>query len=349
MWHVLDAATRRETATSQSTALRVKSTLEPVWIGLATLAVLVVAAACGLVSLALVDWIIMLALLVLTPQALALLDSPGLNLSLTWLLRFVRLLQPAAALLAIAAWLAPQGALSAACAAPWFLLTILIADVGAASLVQGGWRRPESLAAALGMLFVPIGGAWLVLWRFGAWPGGYDPIIAQLTVVHFHYAGLFLPVVLSQVIVASRETNLLRPAAANMLVVTIAAATLLLALGITWSPTVEIVAAWLLVAAGVAVGIWQAVVACRMATASPRDRSAAGLLLASSTALLSGLALAAIYAAGEFQQRPTLTIEQMIPLHGLAMSLGFALCGLTGWGSVTHRRLAHWRCSAGNT
>jgi len=334
MWDTLDVAARRAMAAEQSVALRVKSAVDAVWIGAATLAVLIVLTAFQVVALSLVDLAILLAILLLMPLSVALLQQPRWRLAADWMLAAASRWQPAAALSAVIALLLPPGYRAAALATPWLLLTILIADAGLWSLLQGGWRRPHTLAACLGMMFVAIGGLWLVLWRFGAWPGGFEPIIAQLTVVHFHYAGLFLPLLFAATLSGSRLSSRMR-IAANIVTLTFCASTLLLAIGITWSPPLELASAWLLAFAAGCVGVWQVIAAWNRAMENCSGRRGAGLLLISSASLLCGLGLAAIYAWGEFRGPPLLSIEQMIPTHGLLMSVGFALCGLLGWRKMT--------------
>ena len=46
------------------------------------------------------------------------------------------------------------------------------------------------------------------------------------------------------------------------------------------------------------------------------------------------MALAVIYALGEFTGRAWITIPAMIRTHGLANAFGFALCGLIGWNAA---------------
>jgi ABC-type Fe3+ transport system permease subunit len=106
----------------------------------------------------------------------------------------------------------------------------------------------------------------------------------------------------------------------------------LLAVGITASPVIEIVAACLLATGCVLVALLQIRVAWRQG--SP---TALTLLSASSMSLLAGMGLALFYAASEFLAAAWIDIPTMIPLHGTANAFGFALLGLLGW-SLAERR-----------
>ena len=46
-----------------------------------------------------------------------------------------------------------------------------------------------------------------------------------------------------------------------------------------------------------------------------------------------------IYGIGQYLEKPLLEIPLMIPLHGIANSVGFSLAGLYGW-SVVRRSTA---------
>lgn len=180
------------------------------------------------------------------------------------------------------------------------------------------------------MMFLVVGGMWTSFYRFGSWPGGFPPVIAKLTAVHFHYAGFALPVIAAMVS-QSRRGKL-----SALLVPTIAVATLLLAVGITFAPLVELAAALILVVAGV----WLAVLQMGIAFGTRRPATFV-TLAASGVAMLSGMAMVSIYAIGEFLA-PRLglgeysgggwiDIPTMIRFHGLTMAIGFALLGLAGW------------------
>jgi len=71
------------------------------------------------------------------------------------------------------------------------------------------------------------------------------------------------------------------------------------------------------------------------ATSSPLAR---GLLLMSSTAVLFTMLAVGAYAIGNATGAWTITISQMIVIHGWINALVFGLCGLLGW----RLRIGQW-------
>lgn len=257
-------------------------------------------------------------------------------------LRFFRLarwLQLPAGLLLLAAFAFPRAATSAALAVPWFSVTVLLCLTG--MQVVGGWIRTEAkftshefwgplrstpgtlptLCIAAGLMFSVIGGAFAVITRSGWRPLGFEDVIIRMTAVHFHYAGLVLPI-LSARAAAELGTGRVQGVALTSVIV----ATPLLATGITLSPPLEILAAAALVFACMVVGDMQLRLAARANQPLP-------LLLygISGVSLLAAMPLALIYAASEWYGTRWITIPTMIQVHGTLNALGFALCGTLGW------------------
>ena len=135
-------------------------------------------------TLGVIEWLLLLAPLVLVPLALALLAYDSL-----WQRRLYRaavVLQPPAALLAAGALWLPAGALAALLAAGWLLLTGLLGLLGLLRLLARRTLAPAELSIDAGLMLVPVGGLWLVLARYGARPIGFSEPIVTLTAVHFH-------------------------------------------------------------------------------------------------------------------------------------------------------------------
>jgi hypothetical protein len=55
------------------------------------------------------------------------------------------------------------------------------------------------------------------------------------------------------------------------------------------------------------------------------------LLLAGSACVILGMALAGIWAVGEYPLHAFVNLEQMARYHGVLNSVGFGLCSLVGW------------------
>ena len=92
------------------------------------------------------------------------------------------------------------------------------------------------------MVYLPIGGAWLVASRLGIQPLGFGDTIVLLTAIHFHFAGFAAP------LLAGFAGRAVRDRQTASQVVALAATgiilgTPLVAAGITFSPAVALVGA----------------------------------------------------------------------------------------------------------
>jgi hypothetical protein len=261
--------------------------------------------------------------LVIVPLGLALL-APGPHDRFRRLWWVGALLQFPAALLLLAAFVLHPGPPAALLSLPWLAVTLLTALFGAARLLLRGPRPLEELALDAGLIYLAVGGGWLVLARAGIRPLGFDPLIVLLTAVHFHYAGFVLPL-LTGMAGRAWPTFLSRTAAVGVI-----AGVPLVAVGINLSQLnardFEPWAATLLAGAGLLVA------SLHLALAASRRPLGQRLLLAvAGLALPVGMVLATVYAWGRYSGLPWIDIPQMLPYHGAVNALGFALSGLVGW------------------
>lgn len=273
--------------------------------------------------------LLLFAALVLVPLALELFEEKDERGPAPRLLGLARAVQLSAAVfLAISCALAP-GRLAAAAAAPWVLWTGLVAAIGVLRLRRGGLRRSLDgmcLDAALG--FTAIGGAWTLADRLGYSPLGFSRDIVALTAVHFHYAGLLLPLFAGLV---QRELWFLRFASRAAVGVVLGVPAV--AIGITttrlgWGTSIEAAAGVGLAIAGMAV----AVLHVRIALETKRDRVTRVLLGVAGASLFFGMVLAALYATrASVTLIPWLGIPQMRMLHGTVNAIGFGLGGVLAW------------------
>ncbi len=96
-----------------------------------------------------------------------------------------------------------QGLIASALTVPWLVLALATGVTGAARLLSR--RSLDPMAATdFALMFLVVGAGWLTVSRAGANPLGFSDTIVQLTAVHFHYAGLALPIVAG---VTSAQTN----------------------------------------------------------------------------------------------------------------------------------------------
>ena len=279
--------------------------------------------------------LLIFAALVVVPIVLGLVESqmrPGLSSRLVALARVAQL--PAACCL-VGSMAVEPGTLALLLAAPWIALTTVAALAGVAHLIEARPRGIAELCGAGGLIFFAIGGAWVGADRLGASPLGFGSDIVQLTAVHFHYAGLALPVLAGCVLREFPRSRLVSFAGFGVL-----AGVPLVALGITgtqlgWSHWIEVVAAAILGFAGILVASFQA----GLATEPRWPRTSRLLWAVASLSLAFGMTLAVLYGFRSLVlPLPWLGIPWMRALHGTANAIGFCLCAAIGWRVANGRR-----------
>ncbi len=273
--------------------------------------------------------LLVFAALVLVPLVLELFadtDAPERSKRLLNVAGKVQL--PAGLFLGLAYLLSP-GPWTALATLPWLGFTLLLAVAGFARMKSGGLTRElHLLCADVALMFLAIGGLWTLADRGGVSPLGFAPGIVSLTAVHFHYAGLLLPLFAG---LAQREMWMSRMASRAAVGVVLGVPAV--AFGITatqlgWSPTIEAGAGCGLALAGMAV----AVLHVRLALDARWLMGARILLGIAGASLFFGMMLAALYAIRAFSAPvPWLDLPQMRAVHGTVNALGFGLCGVLGW------------------
>ncbi|MFT5681001.1 MAG: hypothetical protein ACI8RZ_001907 [Myxococcota bacterium] len=221
----------------------------------------------------------------------------------------------------IAALGMPQGTLAGMLAVPWLMLTIGLAVAGMGRILRRGGQEPSELCVDTGHVLVLVGGSWALLDRLGVRPWDYDPLLVQLTAVHFHFAGFALPLLAGMV---GRQ----RPGGTPRWIVTgILAGMPLVAGGLLISQITgwhggEWLPSWLLAAAGMGVA------GCQIAEAWRRPSIRSLLLALSGGALLVGMFMAGSWGLARAWGLPWPTMIDMFKLHGLLNAFGFSLLGL---------------------
>jgi YndJ-like protein/uncharacterized protein DUF1990 len=270
----------------------------------------------------LAESLLLLGPLVAVPLGFASVDEPPARCA--GLRRLVLLSCLAGALCLLASFAFPTGNRAALLALPWLLFTALVGVLGLRRLVERGPLPMAELAIDGGMLFLPVGGTWVLFSRWGERFLGFGEPLVLLTGAHFHFAGFVLPILTG---LAARALPGFwgRIAAAGVLsgVPLVAAGITLTPRGIRWVE--PIAAVWLTSAAFIVAGLqWRLV-------AAARSTDGAFLLGVSGTSLAAAMALAPVYALGLFLGRPWLDIPAMLRLHAAVNVFGFALPGLLYW------------------
>ena len=273
--------------------------------------------------------LLLFAALVLVPLALPLFpDADEAATPARWFSWIERLQFPAALALFVAYWIEP-GPIAAAAAIPWMGLTSLAAAVGVWRIWQEGLRRElDGLSRDAALIFAVVGGAWTLADRAGYRPLGFDVAIVSLTAVHFHFAGLLLPLFAGLV---QRELFFFRLAsrAAVGVVLGVPAVALgIVATQLGAGPSIEAAAGCGLALAAMVVGILHV----RIASDANQPVTTRVLLAIAGVSLFVGMMLAGLYAMRAFVAPfPWLGIPQMRMLHGTLNAIGFGLCGVLGW------------------
>jgi hypothetical protein len=238
-----------------------------------------------------------------------------------------RLQLPAAGLLSIG-FLQPAGWVSTVLALPWIIFTGLLAAAGILRVLRDGVKPQWALCQNAGLVFIAVGGGWTLADRLGLHPLGFGTDIVQLTAVHFHFAGLVLPIVAGLVL---REFPVSRVASAGGWGVL--AGVPLVAIGITatqfgYGHAAEFFAALVLAPSAMIIAALQLCLAVQ----NRWPMKVRVLWSVAGTSLLFGMSLALLYAARAYGlPLRWLDIPWMRALHGTANALGFALCAMIGW------------------
>ena len=266
--------------------------------------------------------------LVVVPLGLSLVS---LNARQAKVFGWLCLLQPFAAFGALLALtLEPRGA-TALFALPWFVLTLGAGVVGLLGLLER--PRERELGHSLGLLLLPVGGAWLCISRAGLDPLGIGVLIVLLTAVHFHFAAFGALIVMG--CSSARLSRLIHqgdaPQAIEQLgrygAFAIVLGSLLVAAGISGIPLAGVVGAVLLTLA-----LWvHGSLHLLFVLKHQRGWLVKLLLCISSASVLASMPLAILWAVGQWTGTATIDFTWMLRLHGMANAHGFVLAGLVGF------------------
>jgi hypothetical protein len=244
----------------------------------------------------------------------------------SFLYRTAVLVQPFAALLAAMSFLFEAGLLAALLSSAWLILTILVALLGITRIISRALYPLEELSMDAGLLYLPVAGIWLVIYRLGIQPFGYGETIILLTVVHFHFAGFAAP------IIAGMSGRVLTTRAHPrwvyaFSVFAIVAAMPLVAAGITFMAVAGLIGTLLLAIGLVALAVLN--VGWVMPAIGPAGKRS--LLLIGALSSCAAMVLAFLYAYSLVAQTLIVTIPGMAVTHGLLNAFGFVGCSLLAY------------------
>jgi hypothetical protein len=227
---------------------------------------------------------------------------------------------PAGAAAAIVAFLMPVGLLSGLVAAGWFLVCAVGALAGILELIEFRSLSPDHAFPAAALGFLVVGAAWLVAYRAG-FSLGFGPTIAELTAVHFHYAGF--GATLMSWLVWRRLRSRLSAGAGWLVIAGIPITAAGFALG---ASTLYVIGPFVLAAGLLTNAVLTAFVVAPGLASLPR-----WLLTVSSVSVFIPMLLGVDYALSREVAIPALDLRTMAIVHGDLNAVLYALVGLAGW------------------
>jgi len=272
-------------------------------------------------SLSIFDLLFLLAPWVVVPLTLGLVPAARDNRPSLINSSVIRYLLFPGAVLTTTSFFLRDGQTAGALTALSLLVGISLALDGLMRLIRTRLQSFHEFCFAIGEGYAFVGALWLLASRTGLRPVGFHEPIVLLTAVHFHYAGLIAAVLAGLVASSMRTPPFLR--------VALFCAVLgpgLLGLAFLAGPRLKLAAVALMVVGecGIAVGTFRIGL-------SDAARTGGRLLLVGSTCVILGMALAGIWAIGEYPLHAFVNLEQMARYHGVLNSFGFGLCSLVGW------------------
>jgi len=299
---------------------------------------LLVASLTGAIDLTWIELLFLLAPLVIVPLGLLLTDrlENGAGASLPE--SAARKIHLPAALMVVASFFFEPGILVAGFASAWILFCGLLALGGFARMLRGAFARLDALCPAIAFLYSLIGALWLVASRLGLNPMGFQEPIVLLTAVHFHYAG-FAAALLARPVgrtLNESTSKSFRLALSRIVLCGVLIGPGLLSLGFVIGPRVKLAAALILALSEVGLAT--------MFVVALKEISQFGaqlLLTIAAGSVAFSMALAAVWAIGEYPLQQFVNLDQMERFHGTANAFGFTLCGLLGWILAGRREERH--------
>ncbi|GGF33860.1 membrane protein [Halobacillus andaensis] len=228
----------------------------------------------------------------------------------------------------------PVGQEAGAWAILWLFFTILIAIGGFMRLLGRGWNPVQETVIDLGLIYISVGGGWLVLSSGGMsryLP--YSETIVQLTAVHFHYAAFVLPIVtglFGRWLVSYKR----KPAGIpyTVLACGIAAGPVLVAFGLNQGPPIETLMVIIYVSFLMWLAVWW------LWCSAEFNMLAKIAIRLSALLLIITMSLSMLYSFGMMVEAYWLGIGDMVRWHGIMNAFGFSLFSVLAWRDIKPER-----------
>ncbi|QHA93948.1 YndJ family protein [Bacillus sp. N1-1] len=238
-------------------------------------------------------------------------------------------LQLVSAVLAGISFFLEQGMLAVLLAVPWLLTTILIALYGFTRLLQT-WKKSTifDVLIQLGLMYISIGGLWLILHRSGVQILHFSDVIVLLTSIHFHYAAFITPITMAFIgkRLLAKAPNL-KPWF-KLIAILVLFGPPFIAAGITFSDTLPVLEFISVVEFVTPLIVFS--ILCLVYLVPTLEYSVQMLLSISFASLLFSMSSAMIYGFAHINETVILGIPLMVFFHGFVNTFGFSLFGLLG-------------------
>ncbi|MGE6536834.1 YndJ family protein [Bacillus luti] len=263
-----------------------------------------------------VEAIILLSILLFIPMSFCIIDKRTRNGSYLLFYKSVSFLYPVAAISAMLAFVTNQYFF----AIIWFVYTGIVALFGINRLLERGRKPLEETAIDSAFIYLFLGGFWFFASVAKISIMQFSSDIVLLTAAHFHYSAFLLP--LSAGLIGRKREKRSKVYDAIMFIIVISPMTV--AIGITYSRIFEFFAVFLYLCAiyGYGIYVWRT---------KFNAISAKLYLIISSSTLMVTIMFSLIYSYGNLKQVMTITIAQMVWIHGVVNGIGVALPAFVGW------------------
>lgn len=249
-------------------------------------------------------------------MSFCIIDKKTRNGSYVSFYKLVSLLYPIAAISAMLAFVTNHYFF----ALLWFVYTGIVALFGISRLLERGWKPLEETAIDSAFMYLFLGGFWFFASVAKLSIMHFSSDIVLLTAAHFHYSAFLLP--LSAGLIGRKREKRSKIYDAIMFIIVISPMTV--AIGITYSRVFEFFAVFLYLCAiyGYGIYVWRT---------KFNAISAKVLLVISSSTLMVTIMFSLIYSYGNLKHVMTITISQMVWIHGVVNGIGVALPAFVGW------------------
>jgi|GEM_PF-424513 hypothetical protein len=271
-------------------------------------------------------------------------DVTAADASDGWIGRTYRVgvwLQPVGAACVVASAFVSSVPASGALAAAWVVVTGVLATFALLRLRAHGVTPLSALLVDAAFAYAVVGAVALVLSRLGI-TFHFSAAIIHLTAIHYHYAGFVLPVVAGltgRFVEDTYPDDSLRRGTFRATGAIVLAGMVVIAIGITASPLVEVVSVAFFT---VAVAVF-AVLSLSLVPRILRDDGGVGgegtarvvltssLLAVASASVVATMAFAVGYGWSAYTGETVVSLATMIAWHGTVNAVGFAAAGLGAW------------------